>query len=64
MWTAAIAMFPSFLTLASQMIQVACGLNDYKLLFALMRVVWSLLQNPHIHIEPYVSYLPFVNLIL
>lgn len=35
--------------------QVSRGLNDYSLLFALMRVVWSLLQNPHIHIEPYVS---------
>ncbi|KAJ9169995.1 hypothetical protein P3X46_018132 [Hevea brasiliensis] len=37
--------------------EVACGLNDYKLLFALMRVVWSLLQNPHIHIEPYLHQL-------
>ncbi|KAB2613512.1 transcription initiation factor TFIID subunit 6-like [Pyrus ussuriensis x Pyrus communis] len=35
--------------------EVARGLNDYALLFALMRVVQSLLQNPHIHIEPYVS---------
>ncbi|PON48486.1 Core histone macro-H2A [Parasponia andersonii] len=33
--------------------EVSRGLNDYRLLFALMRVVWSLLQNPHIHIEPY-----------
>ncbi|KGN47943.1 transcription initiation factor TFIID subunit 6 [Cucumis sativus] len=33
--------------------EVARGLGDYSLLFALMRVVWSLLQNPHIHIEPY-----------
>lgn len=38
-----------------QQYQVSRGLNDYSLLFALMRVVWSLLQNPHIHIEPYVS---------
>lgn len=35
--------------------QVSRGLNDFKLLFALMRLVWSLLQNPHIHVEPYVS---------
>ncbi|KAJ6973360.1 transcription initiation factor TFIID subunit 6 isoform X1 [Populus alba] len=37
--------------------EVARGLNDYSLLFALMRVVWSLLQNPHIHIEPYLHQL-------
>ncbi|KAJ0052508.1 hypothetical protein Pint_01914 [Pistacia integerrima] len=33
--------------------EVSRGLNDYSLLFNLMRVVWSLLQNPHIHIKPY-----------
>ncbi|KAB1200079.1 Transcription initiation factor TFIID subunit 6 [Morella rubra] len=33
--------------------EVSRGLNDYSLLFALMRIVQSLLQNPHIHIEPY-----------
>ncbi|XP_076904884.1 transcription initiation factor TFIID subunit 6-like [Bidens hawaiensis] len=33
--------------------EVSRGLNDFKLLFALMRLVWSLLQNPHIHVEPY-----------
>ncbi|KAJ9537656.1 hypothetical protein OSB04_030389 [Centaurea solstitialis] len=33
--------------------EVARGLNDFQLLFALMRLVWSLLQNPHIHVEPY-----------
>ncbi|KAL5570651.1 hypothetical protein UlMin_027226 [Ulmus minor] len=35
--------------------EVSCGLNDYQLLFALMRVVQSLLQNPHIHKEPCVQ---------
>jgi len=35
--------------------QVSRGLSNFPLLFALMRVVNSLLQNPHIHIEPYVS---------
>ncbi|KAK6919278.1 TATA box binding protein associated factor (TAF), histone-like fold domain [Dillenia turbinata] len=35
--------------------EVSRGLGDFALLFALMRVVQSLLQNPHIHIEPYVS---------
>ncbi|XP_043713091.1 transcription initiation factor TFIID subunit 6-like [Telopea speciosissima] len=33
--------------------EVTRSLNDFQLLFALMRVVRSLLQNPHIHIEPY-----------
>ena len=42
--------------------QVSRGLSDYPLLFALMRVVHSLLQNPHIHIEPYVSVLLFILL--
>ncbi|EOX93399.1 hypothetical protein QUC31_004118 [Theobroma cacao] len=37
--------------------EVSRGLNDYSLLFALMRVVWSLLQNPHIHIETYLHQL-------
>ncbi|XVE72484.1 hypothetical protein DITRI_Ditri11bG0042700 [Diplodiscus trichospermus] len=37
--------------------EVSRGLNDYSLLFGLMRVVWSLLQNPHIHIEPYLHQL-------
>lgn len=37
--------------------EVARGLNDYHLLFALMRLVWSLLQNPNIHIEPYLHQL-------
>ncbi|XVF71815.1 hypothetical protein PTKIN_Ptkin12aG0069800 [Pterospermum kingtungense] len=37
--------------------EVSRGLNDYSLLFALMRVVWSLLQNPHIQIEPYLHQL-------
>ncbi|KAK9089797.1 hypothetical protein Scep_028879 [Stephania cephalantha] len=37
--------------------EVTRGLNDFSLLFALMRVVRSLLQNPHIHIEPYLHQL-------
>uniref|UniRef100_A0A5B7BTL0 TATA box binding protein associated factor (TAF) histone-like fold domain-containing protein n=1 Tax=Davidia involucrata TaxID=16924 RepID=A0A5B7BTL0_DAVIN len=37
--------------------EVSRGLSDFPLLFALMRVVSSLLQNPHIHIEPYLHQL-------
>ncbi|KAH7533413.1 transcription initiation factor TFIID subunit 6 isoform X2 [Ziziphus jujuba] len=37
--------------------EVTRKLNDYSLLFALMRVVWSLLRNPHIRIEPYLHQL-------
>lgn len=37
--------------------EVARDLTDFNLLFALMRVVWSLLKNPHIHIEPYLHQL-------
>ncbi|KAL7601157.1 hypothetical protein Lser_V15G24934 [Lactuca serriola] len=37
--------------------EVSRGLNNFHLLFALMRLVWSLLQNPHIHIEPYLHQL-------
>uniref|UniRef100_A0A7N0TUB3 TATA box binding protein associated factor (TAF) histone-like fold domain-containing protein n=1 Tax=Kalanchoe fedtschenkoi TaxID=63787 RepID=A0A7N0TUB3_KALFE len=37
--------------------EVARGLTEFPHLFALMRVVWSLLQNPHIHIEPYLHQL-------
>lgn len=37
--------------------EVSRGLNDFSLLFAMMRVVRSLLQNPHIHIEPYLHQL-------
>ncbi|KAL5975521.1 Transcription initiation factor TFIID subunit 6 [Asimina triloba] len=33
--------------------EVSQSLNDLPVLFALMRVVRTLLQNPHIHIEPY-----------
>ncbi|KAF3673563.1 Transcription initiation factor TFIID subunit 6 [Capsicum annuum] len=33
--------------------EVARNLNNFSLLFALMRLVWSLLQNTQIHIEPY-----------
>ncbi|XP_031490378.1 transcription initiation factor TFIID subunit 6 [Nymphaea colorata] len=37
--------------------EVVRSLNDFRLLFALMRVVRSLLLNPHIHIEPYLHQL-------
>ncbi|KAF6144976.1 hypothetical protein GIB67_013327 [Kingdonia uniflora] len=37
--------------------EVGRSLNDIRLLFALMRVVRSLLRNPHIHIEPYLQQL-------
>ncbi|KAK9078158.1 hypothetical protein SSX86_002215 [Deinandra increscens subsp. villosa] len=37
--------------------EVSRSLNDFQLLFALMRLVWSLLQNPHIHVEPYLHQL-------
>ncbi|XP_068636655.1 transcription initiation factor TFIID subunit 6-like isoform X2 [Aristolochia californica] len=37
--------------------EVTRSLNDFPLLYALMRVVRSLLQNKHIHIEPYLHQL-------
>ncbi|KAK1353657.1 transcription initiation factor TFIID subunit 6-like [Heracleum sosnowskyi] len=37
--------------------EVARGLTEFNVLFALMRVVWSLLQNPHIRVEPYLHQL-------
>ncbi|KAG9146754.1 hypothetical protein Leryth_005082 [Lithospermum erythrorhizon] len=37
--------------------EVSRNLNNFTLLFALMRLVWSLLQNSHIHIEPYLHQL-------
>lgn len=37
--------------------EVTRNLNNFPLLFALMRLVWSLLQNPHLHIEPYLHQL-------
>ncbi|KAK7273023.1 hypothetical protein RIF29_14069 [Crotalaria pallida] len=37
--------------------EVSRGLHNFPLLFALMRVVNSLLQNPHIHVEPYLHQL-------
>ncbi|XP_010913968.1 transcription initiation factor TFIID subunit 6 [Elaeis guineensis] len=37
--------------------EISRSLNDLPLLFALMRVVRSLLRNPHIHIEPYLHQL-------
>jgi len=35
--------------------EVSRNLSNLSILFALMRVLKSLLSNPHIHIEPYVS---------
>ncbi|EOY12200.1 hypothetical protein QUC31_001698 [Theobroma cacao] len=37
--------------------EVARNLNNFRLLFALMRVAWSLVQNENIHIEPYLHQL-------
>ncbi|KAL8189653.1 hypothetical protein R6Q57_029219 [Mikania cordata] len=37
--------------------EVSRGLNDFQLLFALMHLVWSLLENPHIQVEPYLHQL-------
>ncbi|BBN03112.1 transcription initiation factor TFIID subunit 6 [Marchantia polymorpha subsp. ruderalis] len=37
--------------------EVASSLDNFALLFSLMRVVQSLLLNPHIHIEPYLHQL-------
>lgn len=37
--------------------EVSRNLNKVSLLSGLMRLVWSLIQNPHIHIEPYVHQL-------
>ncbi|XP_075522986.1 LOW QUALITY PROTEIN: transcription initiation factor TFIID subunit 6-like [Primulina tabacum] len=37
--------------------EVSRNLNNFSLLFALMRLVWSLLRNQHIHIEPYLHQL-------
>ncbi|KAL3698741.1 hypothetical protein R1sor_012817 [Riccia sorocarpa] len=37
--------------------EVARSLDNFPLLFSLMRVVQSLLLNPHIHIEPYLHQL-------
>lgn len=37
--------------------EVSRNLNNSYQLIALMRLVWSLLQNPHIHIEPYLHQL-------
>nr|GMC74522.1 transcription initiation factor TFIID subunit 6-like [Ipomoea batatas] len=37
--------------------EVSRNLNNFPLLCSLMRLVWSLLQNSHIHIEPYLHQL-------
>lgn len=37
--------------------EVSRNLNNFTLLFALMRLVRSLLRNPHVHIEPYLHQL-------
>ncbi|KAM3379078.1 hypothetical protein P3S68_011491 [Capsicum galapagoense] len=34
-------------------VPVARNLNNFDLFFALVRLVWSLLQNFHLHFEPY-----------
>ncbi|TYH21094.1 hypothetical protein ES288_A04G015000v1 [Gossypium darwinii] len=41
----------------SRELQVARNLNNFPLMFALMRVARSLLQNEHLHIEPYLHQL-------
>jgi transcription initiation factor TFIID subunit 6 len=43
------------LTVRLYKFQVTRSLANLHVLFALMRVAQSLLRNPHIHIEPYVS---------
>ncbi|EPS65483.1 hypothetical protein M569_09291 [Genlisea aurea] len=43
--------------------EVSRNLGNYTLLFALMRLVWSLLKNPHIHVEPYVRFYPFLSFV-
>lgn len=37
--------------------EVSRNLNNFPLLFALMRLVWSLFQNTQIHVEPYLHQL-------
>ncbi|KAK3014530.1 hypothetical protein RJ639_010080 [Escallonia herrerae] len=37
--------------------EVTRNLNNFPLLFSLMRLVGSLIQNPHLHIEPYLHQL-------
>ncbi|XP_059666466.1 transcription initiation factor TFIID subunit 6-like [Cornus florida] len=37
--------------------EVTRNLNNFRILFALMRLVGSLLQNPNLHIEPYLHQL-------
>ncbi|XP_040940657.1 transcription initiation factor TFIID subunit 6-like [Gossypium hirsutum] len=37
--------------------EVARNLNNFPLMFALMRVAWSLLQNEHLHIKTYLHQL-------
>ncbi|KAH0751382.1 hypothetical protein KY285_004530 [Solanum tuberosum] len=37
--------------------EVSRNLNNFPLLFALMRLLWNLLQNTQIHIEPYLHQL-------
>jgi hypothetical protein len=43
------------LTVRLYKFQVIRSLANLPVLFALMRVAQSLLLNPHVHIEPYVS---------
>lgn len=49
------SLFSLELMFFSQCFQVSRNLNNFSVLFGLMRVARSLLQNPNIHVEPYVS---------
>ncbi|XP_020534496.1 transcription initiation factor TFIID subunit 6 isoform X2 [Jatropha curcas] len=48
-------LLPYFTYLISD--EVSRNLNNFSVLFALMRVTRSLLHNPHIHVEPYLHQL-------
>ncbi|XP_057540477.1 transcription initiation factor TFIID subunit 6-like isoform X1 [Amaranthus tricolor] len=48
---------PYFACFIADELQVSRNLRKLSLLFGLMHLVCSLLQNPHIHIEPYVHQL-------
>ncbi|MFS7945483.1 putative TAF6 HEAT repeat domain, transcription initiation factor TFIID subunit 6 [Helianthus anomalus] len=48
-------MVPYFIYFVAE--EVTRNLNNFQLLFALMRLVRSLLQNPYLHIEPYLHQL-------
>ncbi|MFS7945484.1 putative transcription initiation factor TFIID subunit 6 [Helianthus anomalus] len=48
-------MVPYFIYFVAE--EVTRNLNNFQLLFDLMRLVRSLLQNPYLHIEPYLHQL-------